>query len=175
MLPHALPSLQRITVVGRDAAAASRFCEAMGAMRGMPVLAPTEDREQAVRDADVVITVTTAVNTRLLEFEWLRAGCTAVVLDNGGKETGILYAVDRVLVDDPRSFQSEEAIQRFPGGVPPIAATIGEILLGQTPARTADDERILILNLGIAAADIALAVEICERARVLGRGTLLPG
>ena len=171
-LPQVLPSLTRMWVVGREATAAERLCDEM--RRGVvPGLVPTANREEAVRDADVVVTVTTNTTARLLEMDWLKPGVTAVVLDNGGKETGILYSVDRILVDDRRPFGEAEVMGRFPLGVPPIAAEIGEVLLGRAPGRAGGHERILILNLGIAACDIALAGLVYERARALGRGTLL--
>ena len=81
--------------------------------RVAPTLVPTADRGDAVRAADVIITVTTSVTTRLLEPEWLRPGVTVVVLDNGGKETGILRVVDRVFVDDRRPFGDAEVLARF--------------------------------------------------------------
>jgi len=171
-LPHALPALACVRVVGLDEAEARRLCDEMRP-HVAPTLVPTADREAAVRGADVVVTVTTAVTTRLLELEWLTPGVTAVVLDNGGKETGVLYAVDRVLVDDRRPFGDAEVLGRFPAGVPPIAAEIGEVLLGRAPGRTGEQERVLVLNLGIAACDIALAALVYERATALGRGTPL--
>lgn len=169
VLPHVLPSLVRIWVVGREAASAERLCAEV-APRVAPALTPTANREEAVRDADVVVTVTSATTTRLLEPEWLKPGVTAVVLDNGGKETSVLYRVDRILVDDRRPFATPEVIGRFSSGVPPIAAEIGEVLLGRAAGRTNDRERILILNLGIAACDIALAAVVYERARTMGHG-----
>ena len=173
VLPHVLPSLVRIWVVGREAPSAERLCAEM-APRVAPALTPTANREEAVRDADVVVTVTTATTTRLLEMEWLKPGVTAVVLDNGGKETSILSRVDRILVDDRRPFATPEVIGRFSSGVPPIAAEIGEVLVGRAAARTNEQERILVLNLGIAACDIALAVLVYERAKVRGLGTPVP-
>lgn len=173
VLPHVLPSLVRIWVVGREARSAERLCAEM-APRAGPALVPTANRDEAVRDADVVVTVTTNTTTPLLEREWLKPGVTAVVLDNGGKETSILSTVDRILVDDRRPFATPEVIGRFSSGVPPIAAEIGEVLLGRAAGRTNDRERILVLNLGIAACDIALAAVVYERARALGRGTCLP-
>lgn len=173
ILPHVLPSLVRIWVVGREAHSAERLCAEMAPRVG-PALTPTANREEAVRDADVVVTVTTNTTTPLLEMEWLKAGVTVVVLDNGGKETSILYTVDRVLVDDRKPFGSPEVLGRYSSGVPPVAAEIGEVLLGRAPGRTGDRERILVLPLGIAACDIALAVPIYERAKARGLGTPLP-
>lgn len=184
VLPHVLPSLARIWVVGREAPAAERLCAEMAprvvpadsrpaTMKSKPALVPTANREEAVREADVVVTVTTNTTTRLLEIEWLKTGVTAVVLDNGGKETGILSRVDRVLVDDRRAFGTPEVIGRFPSGVPAFAAEIGAVLLGRAAGRASERERILVLNLGIAACDIAMAAAVYERARTLGRGTPL--
>lgn len=173
VLPHVLPSLVRIWVVGREAHSAERLCAEM-APRVEPALTPTANREEAVRDADVVVTVTTNTTIPLLEMEWLKAGVTVVVLDNGGKETSILHTVDRVLVDDRKPFASPEVLGRYSSGVPAIAAEIGEVLLGCAAGRTNDRERILILPLGIAVCDIVLAVPIYERAKARGLGTPLP-
>lgn len=173
VLPHGLPSLVRIWVVGREARSAERLCAEMAPRVG-PALTPTANREEAVRDSDVVVTVTTNTTTPLLKMEWLKAGVTVVVLDNGGKETAILYAVDRVLVDDRKSFASPEVLERYSSGVPRVAAEIGEVLLGRAPGRTTAPERILVLPFGIAACDIALAVPIYELAKARGFGTLLP-
>jgi len=169
VLPKVLPKLKTIVVVGRDEAGAARFCELVSPL-SQTTLVPAPSREKAVRDASVVITLTNAVTTRLLEPEWLMPGVTLVVLDNGGKESGILSYVDRVIVDDRRPFESEEVHNRFPTGVPRIDAEIGEILVGQLPGRRNEEERILILNLGVAAADIALAAEVYCRACECGVG-----
>ena len=45
----------------------------------------------------------------------------------------------------------------FPGGLPPIYATIGEIVAGPKPGRTADHERIVAIPIGMAICDVALA------------------
>jgi alanine dehydrogenase len=172
VLPLVLPRLARIWIVGREAAQAERFCAEMAAAVS-PALVPTGSREEAVRDADVVVTVTTATTERLLEPEWLKPGVTAVVLDNGGKETSILHAVERVLVDDRKPFREAETLSRFPAGVPPIAAEIGEVLQGRAPGRAGDAERVLILNSGIASCDVVLAAAVYERAARAGRGTRL--
>ena len=165
-LPAILPRLRRIYVVGSDVAKATRFCAETGSAR----FVPAETREEAVRAADIVVSVTNAVRDPLLEADWLKPGVTAVVLDNGGKETGILPFVDRIVVDDRRPFQSEEVRHRFPSGVPRLDAEMGEILAGKAIGRSNNRERILVLNLGIAACDISVAAEVYRRAIQLGIG-----
>src|SRR5207247_2745066 len=90
-LPDLFPRLRRIFVVGSDLAKATRFCHDTRSPKFVP--APT--RKAAVERADIVITVTNAVRDPLLEADWLKPGTTAVVLDNGGKETSILINVRR--------------------------------------------------------------------------------
>src|SRR4030095_10873079 len=110
---------------------------------GSAKFVPAASRQQAVEQADVVVTVTNAVKDPLLEPDWLKPGVTAVVLDNGGKETHILPMVDRIIVDDRRPFDSEEVRHRFPTGVPQLDAEIGEILTGKAVGRGNDQERVL--------------------------------
>jgi alanine dehydrogenase len=169
MLPLILPGLRQIVVAASQPSKATRFCESTGS----PKFLPAASRKEAVEGADIIITVTNAVREPLLEPEWLRPGVTAVVLDNGGKEIRILPFVDRIFVDDRRPFDSEEVRHRFPTGVPRLDAEIGEILIGKSAGRSNDQERILILNLGIAACDIAVAAEVYQRSVDLGIGTKL--
>lgn len=93
-----------------------------------------------------------------------------LVLDNGGKEAHILHRMDRVHVDDLRAFESEEVRCRFGHGLPKLDGEIGEVLIGDVAGRSEARERILILNLGIAACDVAIATEVYRRAVRLGRG-----
>ena len=158
-LPAVFPRLRRIFVVGSDLAKATRFCRDTGS----PKFVPAATHKEAVESADIVVTVTNAVRNPLLEAEWLKLGVTVVVLDNGGKETGILPFVDRIIVDDRRPFDSDEVRRRLPTGVPRLDAEIGEILAGAAIGRRNNQERILVLNLGIAACDISVAAEVYRR------------
>ena len=169
LLPKALPGLAAIRVVGLVPEDAKAFCRELAPSLGCELI-PFTDRGEAVRGADVIVTLTTAVTTRLLEPEWLGPGVTAVVLDNGGKETTILHSLDRVVVDNRDAFASEEVHHRFSTGVPYIDADLGEILAGKLAGRQKPQERVLVLNLGIAACDIAVATEIYRRAVSSGLG-----
>ena len=172
LLPKALPSLEAIRVVGLVPKDATAFCREMGPSLHCELI-PFPDRGEAVRGTDVVVTVTTAVTTRLLEPDWLASGITAVVLDNGGKETTILHSMDRVIVDNRDAFASEEVRQRFPTGLPRIDADLGQILTGRLKGRGNAQERVLVLNLGIAVCDIAVATEVYRRAVISKLGVMM--
>jgi ornithine cyclodeaminase/alanine dehydrogenase-like protein (mu-crystallin family) len=168
-LPKALPTLQTLRVVGRDLAAAERFCQELTSAVTVELI-PFVDRELAVRDAQVIVTVTNATSTRLLEPAWIAAGATVAILDNAGKETTLLHALDRIIVDDRRPFATEEVQRRFASGLPCIDGEVGEILRGRIEGRRNAQERIMILNLGSAACDVVVATEIYQRAIKLGLG-----
>jgi alanine dehydrogenase len=171
-LPKALPTLRTLRIVGRELRAATRFCEEVGHKAGVELI-PLAERELAVRGADIIVTVTNSVSTRLLEPDWISPGATVVVLDNGAKETTLLHSLDRVIVDDRRPFATEEVKRRFPTGVPKIDGEVGEILAGRIQGRRNPQERILILNLGSAACDVVVATEIYQRATNAGHGMVL--
>jgi alanine dehydrogenase len=168
-LPKALPTLKALRVVGRELAAAERFCREMTPVANIELI-PFLDRELAVRGAEVIVTVTNAVSTRLLEPAWVAPGATVAVLDNAGKETTLLPAMDRIIVDDRQPFATEEVRRRFPTGSPRIDGEVGEILRGRIEGRRNTRERIMVLNLGSAACDVVVATEIYQRAIKMGLG-----
>jgi|SRR5579862_4723768 len=171
-LPKALPRLKTIRIVGRTVRAATDFCERVRATASVP-LQPFGDREDAVRTAEVVVTVTNMINEPLLQSDWLCPGATVVVLDNVGKEKSLLYSMDRVIVDDRRPFATEEVKHRFPNGVPHIDADIGEVLSSKVEARKCSTDRVLIMNLGSAGCDLVVAHDVYTRAVKKGLGTNL--
>lgn len=169
VLQAALPGLHTIRVAGREPGHAVRFC---AQTQGNGLL-PARTSEEAVCQADVVVTLTNSVHAPLLDPGWLKPGVTVAVLDNGGKETGILPVMDRIFTDDRRGFQNDEVQHRFPTGIPQLDGEIGEILLRKIAGRRNQSERILILNLGIAASDIAVASRVHRRSLELRRGIIL--
>jgi ornithine cyclodeaminase/alanine dehydrogenase len=168
-LPTALPTLKALRIVGRELAAAERFCREMSPAVSIELI-PFLDREQAVRGAEVIVTVTNAVSTRLLEPDWIAPGTTVAVLDNAAKETTLLPLIDRIIVDDRKPFATEEVRRRFQPSPPRIDGEIGEVLRGRIQGRLNTQERIMVLNLGSAACDVVVATEIYQRAIKLRLG-----
>jgi alanine dehydrogenase len=171
-LPKALPTLKTLRVVGRELAAAERFCQEMASLADIELI-PFLDRELAVRGAEAIVTVTNAVSTRLLEPPWISPGATVAILDNAGKETTLLHSMDRIIVDDRRPFETEEVRRRFAAGLPRIDGEVGEILRGRIKGRNNAQERIIVLNLGSAACDVVVAKEIYSRAVNMGLGVAI--
>lgn len=166
----ALFELDEIRIASRRAETREALAAEMSEKHGIAVRAVDTIRD-AVEDADLVLTATSAT-TSLLEEPWVRAG--AVVASVGTAEPGReLASASDLLIVDSREQLRKELIVEFGDEAPDwVKATVGEIVSGAHPGRTDPSQRILLITEGIASQDIALAHLAYERA--VGRGLGLP-
>ncbi|MCX9154881.1 ornithine cyclodeaminase family protein [Niveibacterium sp. 24ML] len=174
-------SVEQIAVVARDATRLDAFCCEMAALTGREVF-PAEDIEAAVRQADVVVTITTAA-APLFKGEWLAEGCHVTA---AGSNALIRREIDETCVSraglvvvDSRATALREAGDLLPalekGRLREGALVeLGEILAGHRAGRS--DQRMITLfeSQGLAVQDLALGVEVLTRAQSAKLGTLLP-
>lgn len=177
-LPHAL-RLDELRVAARSPESARAFAE-RHADAPVPVRA-AGSIEQAVRGADIVVTITKATRP-FIETGWLAPG--AVLLSMGGcpeVRFEVLDEVDRVIVDDLdyalaqgdlHAWVKDGLIDRDALGAR-IDADIGEVAIGAKPGRSDPAERILAVVQGMAVCDIAMAKMVLDRAAAEGAGTLV--
>jgi ornithine cyclodeaminase len=138
--------------------------------------------EAAVRDADLVCTVT-ASRTPVLEGAWLLPGAhinavgaslpTARELDTAAVCRARLFVDRRESTlheaGDFLTAKSEGAI-----GDDHILGELGDLLLGTAPGRASPDDITLFKSLGLAVEDLAAARVIYDRAQAEGLGTRVP-
>lgn len=120
--------------------------------------------EEAVRDADVVVTVTSAAEP-VLKGEWLKAGAYvnavgAVTTVRRELETSVFD--DAVVLVESRAAAVRESGDIVTAGAS-IFAEIGEVLSGAK--RLPPATRIVFKSLGIAVEDIAAAALVYTRSR----------
>jgi ornithine cyclodeaminase/alanine dehydrogenase-like protein (mu-crystallin family) len=138
--------------------------------------------EEAVRGADVVVTVTSSPEP-VLERDWLKSG--AHVNAVGAclphmRELDTQTIADAAFFTDRRESAENEAgdfvLARAEGAIGPehIRAELGEVLAGMAPGRGSDDELTVFESLGIAIEDLAAADHVVRRARVEGVGAEVP-
>jgi ornithine cyclodeaminase/alanine dehydrogenase-like protein (mu-crystallin family) len=77
---------------------------------------------------------------------------------------GRLFGKVKLITDDERQAREFDKRGKYPGGLPPVHAELGQILLGTKPGREHPDERILGLPLGLAIADLAVAQLVWSQA-----------
>jgi ornithine cyclodeaminase/alanine dehydrogenase-like protein (mu-crystallin family) len=135
--------------------------------------------EDAVREADVVVTATNAA-APVLERAWLKEG--AHVNAVGGRPPQMTelgpqtLAAAALFVDRRESAENEagdyrRALEEGAIGPDHIRAEIGEVLIGAKPGREDDSQLTLFRSLGLAVEDLAAAEYVVRRARETGAGT----
>ncbi len=143
-------------------------------------LVPCETAEQAVRDADILCTVTSARgDDPFLKGEWLKPGAH---LNAVGACSPTSREVDTETVRRSRVFLDwREAALRDAGDIiiplkngeiteDHFVGDVGSVLTGELPGRTSDEEITMFETIGISVEDIAAAQLILEKARARGLG-----
>jgi alanine dehydrogenase len=130
----------------------------------------TRSAEEAVRNADVVITLTGSTQA-IVMAEWVKPGChlTCMGADTIGKQEVDIELVRkaRVVTDSVAQATSigecQAAFRARRIGREDIAV-LGDVLRGLVPGRRSETEVTLFDGTGVAAQDIAMAALVAERA-----------
>jgi ornithine cyclodeaminase/alanine dehydrogenase-like protein (mu-crystallin family) len=151
-----------------------RYAKEMSAKFDINVTA-VDSVEQAVKGADIIVTVTTA-DEPLINKDWVESGMTILKLGSYQEiDLDIVTSVDKVVVDKWEfiSHRSKEIVELLEAGIitrQNIYAEIPEIVTGKKVGRKNDDEIILCIMLGMGGDYVALFSDIYRRAKELGVG-----
>lgn len=136
--------------------------------------------EEAVRGADIVVTATSS-REPVLKREWLKPGAhinaVGSSIPSARELDGATIAASSLFVDRIESTVNESGDYLFAvkeGAIrrpEHIRGELGDVLIGRTAGRTAEDEITLFKSLGLAVEDLASAAFLYEKARREGRGT----
>ncbi|MDQ2983957.1 MAG: ornithine cyclodeaminase family protein [Actinomycetota bacterium] len=138
--------------------------------------------EEAVCDADVVVTVTAAPEP-IVSRDWLAPGAHVNAVGSSIPTTRELdtatMAAGSLFVDRRESTLNEAGdylLAAADGAIGPdhIQAELGEVLTAMHPGRTGEDELTVFKSLGLAVEDLAAAEHVYARARETGAGTAVP-
>jgi alanine dehydrogenase len=169
--------LESVTVASRD----PRAFVAWAAAQGFEVQV-AGDVEQAVKDADIVTTVTSS-GTPVLHGAWLRAGAhvNAVgAFSSTTREVDTEVVVrSSVVVDSRESAEAEAGDLLLPVAEGAVSADVltrelAPIVAGRAPGRSSAQEITLFKSLGLAIEDVIAASAAVEAAREQGLGVELP-
>lgn len=166
-----------VKAYSRTPARREAFAEAMVQELAAEVVA-VDSAEEAVRDVDIIVTITTA-REPVLRGEWLRPG---VHINAAGSNAGNRRELDgdavtratRIVVDSREQAMVEAGDLLGPIGDGHLSwtqvAELGEVVAGAVPGRRTDDEITLFKSLGIALEDVATMHLVYERAKAKGIG-----
>ncbi len=176
----ALP-LELVKVWARDAAKLRDFCARLSEQTGRRVV-PAADAEDAVREADLLGTVTTAAKP-LFEADWLQPGthinaagsnalirqelseaairrCGLITVD--AVPTALAEAGDLLPLLEKGRLQARQLVE------------LGEIIVGRHPGRSDAELISLFESQGMAIQDLAVAVRVLAAAIERGLGREIP-
>jgi ornithine cyclodeaminase len=166
------PQFNEVCVWGRNRDRAAACAKELSQRPGLPSARwrCVDSVEQAVRDADVVITCT-ASRAPLVRAEWIKSGChiTAVGSDGVGKQEldpVLLARANRLVVDSREQCARLGELQHaIAAGLVRVeqACEIGEIAAGRRAGREQDDELTVCDLTGVGVQDVAAANLVMRR------------
>lgn len=177
----AVRRIEHVRAYSRNRERREAFARAMREALQVDVQA-VDSAEQAVREANIVVTVTTA-REPVLRGEWLAAGThiNAVGANFPHRrelDDATMARVSRVVVDSKEQSQEEAGDLIIPFGREPTrweqVDELHQVLSGRRPGRQRPDEITLFKSNGIALWDVATAAHVYELARQRGLGRTLP-
>ena len=152
-----------------------RFAESLRPL-GVDIKA-CSDALEAVRGADIVVTVTPAKEP-ILCSDWIEQSVHVSAFgsdtrDKNEVEAG-LFRRAKVVVDDVTQAttlgDTHHAVDQGLFHADDIHATLGEILAGRKKGRTSDEEITLFKSVGLAIQDISCAALVYDQAKAQGVG-----
>ena len=159
---------------------AQACAEELEPMLGFPVKAVSlEDRDSAVRESDIIFTVTTG-SQELVKQEWVKPGVFIARLGSHQEVSlDVITEADKVVVDSwkyvspriPEIIQLKEE-SRF--DFEDLFAEWPDIVAGRSPGRETADEVIVFIALGIWGEYAAILPEVYRKAKTMGLGQNLP-
>ena len=171
--------LHRAYVVDIAPDVATAYATELGPELGFtvePVL--LDQREAAVRDSQMVITVTTG-DQPLVESAWLQPGAFVARLGSYRElAPDVITSADKVVVDSwhyvaPRVPELKTLAEEGKFGPEDVHAEWPDIVAGHRPGRESADEVIVHIALGIWGEYAAILPHVYRRALALGLGTKL--
>ncbi|MGQ9489275.1 MAG: ornithine cyclodeaminase family protein [Anaerolineae bacterium] len=171
----ALFPIKRVMAYDRKPENAVHYAQEMRARFGVEVTVVTHPRE-AVTGCDMVVTAGPILKHphATIKAGWLDAGAFASLVDFDSYWDGpAMQEVDKFCTDDIPQLEYYRSIGYFQQ-IPPVYASLGELVTGQKPGRQSAQERTMTCNLGLALDDMATAPLVYRRAIERGIGTWLP-
>jgi ornithine cyclodeaminase len=172
---------QRVRVASRRPKRAREFADSMRAHFPFAI-EPVSRAEEAVREADVITTVTTS-REPVIKREWVSDGSHINAVGSSIPTTRELdtatMAEAALFVDRRESTVNESGDYLFAakdGAIDPdhIRGEIGELLIGIKNGRSSPEEITVFDSLGLAVEDLAAAQHAYRRAIETGTGTRIP-
>jgi ornithine cyclodeaminase/alanine dehydrogenase len=175
-LVEVLPDLREIQCFDVHEAAVKQFIAEMGGLFPNLLFTPCPSAQEAVREADVVVTAIPIVTDPkpMLDAGLLKEGGLAVALDFDSAWTGAAMRECRFVTDDTGQLHEIKSHGVYFKDIPKkVDADLGELAAGSKPGRSSATERIFAMNMGIAIDDMMTAKILYQQAVKMNKGLWL--
>jgi ornithine cyclodeaminase/alanine dehydrogenase-like protein (mu-crystallin family) len=171
-------SIKRARVACRNIEHAQQLAREMQAKFSFPI-EPVQTNEEAVRDADVIVTATSSLDP-VIKKDWISPGAHVNAIGTHSPTSreidSATMAVARIFTDRRESALNESGdylLAAKEGLVTPesILGEIGELLIGAKRGRASASEITLFKSLGLAIEDVACADYLYRKAQAQNAGT----
>jgi ornithine cyclodeaminase/alanine dehydrogenase-like protein (mu-crystallin family) len=171
-------SIRRARIACRNIDHAQQLVREMRDRVSFPI-EPVAANEAAVRDADIVVTATSA-NEPVLKREWIAGGAHINAIGTHSPQSREIdtetMAAARIYTDRRESILNEAGdyiLAAQEGAITPdsIVAEIGELVMGTKSGRTSSTEITLFKSLGLAIEDVVCAEYLFRKATAENVGT----
>lgn len=138
---------------------------------------PVAAVEDAVKGADIVVTVTSA-DEPLVRYEWINDGCFICAVGSYQElEFRVIKSVNKIIVDHlEQTMHRGELAKWVAKGLiseTDVYAELGDIVAGKKKGRESDEEKILCVPIGMGSEDTATSYRIYQIAKERGLGQKL--
>lgn len=176
----AVRPLERARVWGRNPARLAAFCQRMAAQVPFPV-EPVAAPEDAVRRADIVVTITSA-REPVLFGDWLASGTHINVAGSNWHhrrevDDVTIQRATVIVADSVEQAHKEAGDLIIPAATGklewPRVGELADVVAGRAPGRTDNEAITLFKSLGVGLEDLAVAARVVALARERGLGETL--
>jgi len=129
----------------------------------------------AVEGSDVIVTATPIFKkpNPVGRIEWVKKGALLAPLEfDSYWHPETFREVDKLFTDDVEQLKYYQTVGHFPM-LKNVDGEVCELVVGKVRGRDGDEERIMVLNLGLAISDILVAKKVYEIALAKGLGSPL--
>ncbi|NOX55225.1 MAG: ornithine cyclodeaminase family protein [Planctomycetes bacterium] len=172
------PSLVECRVSAKTPPEEDQFIEQMTPLLpDMKFVAARTNGEVAMRDADILVTATSA-QAPLLKAAWMKPGSFYSHIGGWEDEYAVAQQCDKIVCDDWETVKhrTQTLSRMYKDGLlrdSDIYANLDELVAGLKPGRETETERIYFNAVGLAFVDIAIAWAMYQRAKQGGYGQTL--
>jgi ornithine cyclodeaminase/alanine dehydrogenase-like protein (mu-crystallin family) len=172
---NVLFKIKRVVAFDNLSEQVDRFAADIEKRFGLQVTKAKQPRE-AVDGLDMVVTAGPILHKphATIQAGWLKDGAFASLVDFDSYWDGAaMKEASKFCTDDVPQLEHYRSIGYFQN-IPPIYATVGELVAGKKRGRESAKERTMTCNLGLALDDMATAPIVYQRAVERKVGTWLP-